>query len=194
MSDYYQILGVDKSASNNDIKKAYRKLAMKYHPDQNQGDANAEEKFKEVSTAYEILGDQQKRAEYDAYGHGGSRSQRRWNPFDGMHHPFQSGIFEEFFGRRRNRPHPNPRGSDITVHLSLSFLEAVHGTAKSLRVCRSVECAPCLGAGGSGLKVCATCHGAGVITLKQGLMVIQTTCNIHGKQVVMPGPTTHHII
>jgi molecular chaperone DnaJ len=176
VSDPYKVLGIPKSASVDDIKKAYRKLAMQHHPDQNQGDASAEEKFKEVSNAYGILGDEHKRAEYDSYGHSGGRRRQR-NPFEGMHHPFGSGIFEEFFGTRRRRP-SNPRGRDIGVHLSVSFLEAAHGTNKLLKIKRNIPCDPCGSAGGTGLKDCVTCLGTGMISINHGIMVIQTVCNI----------------
>ena len=175
--DYYKVLGVDKDASSAEIKKAYHKLAVKHHPDHNQGDSTAEEKFKEVAEAYSILNNEGKRAEYDAYGRRGAtqQSSHGWDPFRGRS-PFGADIFEEFFGQRRNSR--APVGQDIIAEITISFLEAAHGTTKNVTVERNVACAPCTGQGGSGRKRCPRCAGTGSIIFKQGMMAIQTTCDV----------------
>ena len=152
--DYYEILGVSKSASVKEIKKAYREMAIKHHPDHNQDDAASEEKFKEISSAYEILSDEQKRAEYDAYGHNTPHSGRTptENPFGGDFDPFGNGIFDEFFGRHRGRHPGRRRGSNIVIELGITFLEAAHGTTKNITVSKHTKCEPCTGSGGAGAK------------------------------------------
>ena len=176
--DYYKVLGVAKDASPKEIKKAYHKLAVKHHPDHNQGDATAEEKFKELAEAYDVLGNKKKRKNYDAYGHAGKPPPADgWNPFGGGH-PFGADIFEEFFGRRAHQRRPRAqRGADIVAEIQVPFLEAAHGTTKEVIVQRSVRCQPCNGVGGSGHRTCDQCRGAGRVTVQQGMMVIQTACN-----------------
>jgi len=176
--DYYEVLGLSKDASPKEIKKSYHKLAVQHHPDHNQSDASAEEKFKEVAMAYEVLSNKDKRAEYDAYGHRGApnRGAAGWDPFAGRS-PFGADIFEEFFGGRR-RQEPSPAGRDIIAEMSISFLEAAHGTTKSVTIERSVTCVTCSGEGGTGRQTCSQCGGAGCITFRQGMMVMQTTCNV----------------
>ena len=178
--DYYEVLGLSKDASSKEIKKAYHKLAVQHHPDHNQGDAAAEEKFKELAEAYDVLGNKKKRKDYDAYGHGRQPASGHpgWNPFGGGGHPFGADIFEEFFGRRTRGHRPrNPAGRDIVVEIQIPFLEAAHGTTKEVVIQRSVKCKPCSGVGGAGHRRCDQCHGSGCITVQQGMMVIQTTCN-----------------
>ena len=183
--DCYEVLGVSKDTSPEDIKKAYRKLAVKYHPDRNPGNDEAEEKFKEISAAYEILSDPEKRAQYDAYGHPGAQ-QSAGNPFEGFTNPFGddffgSDIFEEFFGHRHRKRNQHTkvrtRGKDLLVKLGLSFLEAALGTEKEISYTRNTPCDICSGAGGSGRRVCVTCRGSGRVAYKQGFMVVQTTCH-----------------
>jgi|LWDU01.1.fsa_nt_gi molecular chaperone DnaJ len=175
--DYYEMLGVSKSASVKEIKKAYREMAIKYHPDYNQDDAASEEKFKEISSAYEILSDEQKRAEYDAYGHNTPHSGRTptENPFGGDFDPFGSGIFDEFFGRPRRGP-ANRRGSDLVLEMMISFLEAAHGVTKHITIDGHTKCETCRGSGGTGIKSCSLCGGSGFISLRQGMMIVQTLC------------------
>lgn len=176
MKDYYQILGIEKSASKDEVKKAFRKLASKYHPDKKTGD---EARFKEISEAYSVLGDDKKRAEYDTYGrsyaggapHGGTQ----WGGFQGG---FGQGgmefdlndIFENFGdifgGGRGGSRRQNARGSDISVDIELSFKEAVFGTKRTLRIMKNTTCSTCKGSGakeGTEMVTCATCNGNGKI-------------------------------
>lgn len=191
--DYYSALGVSKDASNDELKKAYRKLAMKYHPDRNPDDKEAEKKFKEVSEAYEVLKDDQKRAAYDRFGHsafeGGMGGAGGFGGggagaggFD-----FSSGfadIFEDLFGGAAaggggRRGNANTRGADLRYNLAVSLEEAFKGAQKSISITTSVECDECHGSGGSkGSKPtdCPTCHGMGKIRAQQGFFTIERTC------------------
>ena len=188
--DYYEVIGVSKGASFDEIKKAYRKLAIKYHPDRNPDDPSAENKFKEIAEAYSVLGDDQKRAEYDAYGHHGpsaSRPPEDWDPFAGFRSHFGGDIFEEFFGNRhtasrtRSRQQAaEPRGSDILINMNLSFMESVSGIEREVVVDRVTKCQTCNGIGGEGVKTCDSCAGTGRIQFRQGHMIMQTTCNSCG--------------
>lgn len=182
--DYYEVLGVAKGARQEDVKRAYRKLALKWHPDKNPDNPEAEERFKEASEAYSVLGDRQKRAEYDAYGHN-MGADPGWDPFEGFRNHFGSDIFEEFFGRRhtaghRRRKSAEPRGSDILINMNLSFAESVAGTSRDIVVDRTAKCQVCDGAGGEGVDVCGQCRGTGKIQFRQGSMVMQTACNSCG--------------
>ncbi len=182
--DYYEILGVAKGASAEEIKSSYRKLAMKYHPDRNQGDKEAEEKFKEASEAYEILSDADKRARYDQYGHQGMRGGQDFHQYSNINDIFsQFGdifggggagtIFEEFFGgggggRRSSggRRSAGQPGSDLKIRLPLTLEEIASGVEKTLKIKRQRECDVCKGTGakaGSGSTTCPTCHGQGEI-------------------------------
>ncbi|ASG19482.1 MULTISPECIES: molecular chaperone DnaJ [Nitrospirillum] len=184
--DYYELLGVAKTASADDLKKAYRKLAMQYHPDRNQGDKAAEQKFKEVSEAYEVLKDEQKRAAYDRFGHaafenGGGRAGGGAGGFD-----FGSGfadIFEEMFGDfmggRRGGGQGPGRGSDLRYNLEISLEDAFKGTSTNVRVPTSVACDVCNGTGaesGTQPVTCPTCNGAGKVRAQQGFFTIERTC------------------
>ncbi|MEA1649558.1 molecular chaperone DnaJ [Nitrospirillum sp. BR 11164] len=184
--DYYELLGVAKTASADDLKKAYRKLAMQYHPDRNQGDKAAEQKFKEVSEAYEVLKDEQKRAAYDRFGHaafenGGGRAGAGAGGFD-----FGSGfadIFEEMFGDfmggRRGGGQGPGRGSDLRYNLEISLEDAFKGTSTNVRVPTSVACDVCNGTGaesGTQPVTCPTCNGAGKVRAQQGFFTIERTC------------------
>lgn len=193
--DYYEVLGVSRDATADDLKKAYRKLAVKYHPDKNPDDKTAEEKFKEVSEAYDVLSDEQKRAAYDRYGHaafaggmggpaGGSASGGGFHdPFDIFREVFGGGggVFDAFFGggaaqRRRGGPQ---RGSDLRYALEITLEEAAHGAEREIEYERLVSCKTCSGSGsasGGGKKTCRTCGGAGQVISSRGFFQVQQTC------------------
>jgi molecular chaperone DnaJ len=191
--DYYELLGVDRSASEEEIKKAYRKLALKYHPDRNPGDKTAEERFKELGEAYEVVNDPQKRSAYDQYGHAAfDRRQRAGTYAGGFHDPFEifrevfgsagmgGGIFDEFFGGGRADPSQAQRGSDLRYDMEIAFDEAAQGCEKEISLNKLGECEHCHGAGGeadSKLKVCATCGGRGQIVTSRGIFSIAQTCS-----------------
>lgn len=185
--DYYEVLCINRNATEAEIKKAYRQLAMKFHPDRNPDDPTAEEKFKEASEAYEVLSDSQRRQIYDAYGHQGLEGSG-FHGFTNLDDIFSSmgSIFEEFFGGMGGFgvPHSGRRshartGHDLRYDLSVSFMEAAHGTEKEISITHEVACATCRGSGekpGTGRKACGMCGGAGQITQRQGFFVLQTTC------------------
>lgn len=173
--DYYQVLGVDRTATEDEIKSAYRKLAMKYHPDRNQGDKEAEEKFKEIAEAYEVLSDKNKRSMYDQYGHeglrGGFPGGGFHDPFDIFREVFGSGfgsIFTDFFGERsesRGR-RSQQRGSDLQIRLKLTLEEIASGVTKQLKIKKLVTCESCQGSGskkGSKPSTCPQCQGKGEV-------------------------------
>ena len=182
--DLYEILGVSRDASDGDIKKAYKKLAMQYHPDRNPGDTVAEEKFKEAAEAYEILRDPQKRQIYDTHGHAGFEGMGGggFHSTDDIFSNFAD-IFGDLFGGGRGRAARNPNaprpGNDLQIQVRLPFEYAVHGGQYTVRLTRDVTCEPC---GGSGAKpgtapvTCAACQGSGVVMHRQGFMMLQTTC------------------
>ncbi len=167
--DYYEILGVSRTATAEEIKTAYRKLAMKYHPDRNQGDKEAEEKFKEVAEAYEVLSDPEKRQRYDQFGHEGVRGGTGGFDFGGFHDPFS--IFEEVFGdffgtRSRRRDRRVQRGSDLQIKLKLTLEEIASGVKKRLKIKKLVTCSTCSGSGlkpGSRPNTCPVCQGSGEV-------------------------------
>ena len=185
--DYYEVLGVSKSASDDDIKKAYRKLAKKYHPDLNPGDKEAEEHFKEVNEAYEILSDSQKKARYDQFGFAGvdpnygAGQGGGFGGFGGAGGIDLDDILGSMFGggfggfgggasSRRQNPNAPRRGADIRVSLVLTFMEAVHGCTKRVTVTRQDTCPDCGGTGaakGTSPETCPDCHGSGVVTVQQ---------------------------
>jgi len=189
--DFYEILGVSKTASADDLKKAYRKLAMQYHPDKNPGDKKAEEKFKELSHAYDILSDEQKRAAYDRYGHdaftqsgmGGASGGGGASGFDFSSSGFAD-IFEDLFGNlsggaRRQQQNGPARGSDLRYNLQISLEEAFKGRQQNIQITTSVACEPCQGSGGEkGSKptTCTTCNGAGRIRASQGFFTVERAC------------------
>lgn len=194
--DYYEVLGVSKGANASEIKKSYRKLAMKFHPDQNPDDAQAEEKFKELGEAYEVLSDEDKRAAYDRYGHAAFKSGGNGGGFGGgggFGDPSDifsqvfggafggGGGFEDLFGGgggRRRDPSARQRGSDLRYDLEITLEEAATGTEKELEIERSMPCEPCKASGsrGGGSRPCTSCGGRGVVTRQAGIFVQQTTC------------------
>ena len=192
--DYYQVLGVSKGASQDEIKRAFRKLAKKYHPDVSK-EPDAEEKFKEAQEAYAVLSDEQKRAQYDQYGHAAFEGMNGGTGFDFSDFDFSDifdgifgGGFSSFsgFGNRRNSRNGARDGNDRLMRVNLSFEDAVFGTKKKINVTVNEECSKCDGKGGHGSHTCKTCHGKGVVTREQrtilGSFMSQTTCpDCHGK-------------
>lgn len=183
--DYYEVLGLERNASDVDIKKAYRSLAMQYHPDRNP-DHDAEECFKEASEAYEVLSDQSKRQIYDAYGHRGLEGSG-FHGFSNVEDIFGSmgSIFEEFFGGFGGRRHRARSGSDLRHDIKLSFVDAAKGSEREISVTKQVVCEVCNGTGQApktGRITCMACGGAGQVTQRQGFFVLQTTCpHCHGQ-------------
>ncbi len=187
--DYYEMLEVERSANAEEIKKAYRRLALKYHPDRNPNNPEAESQFKELSSAYEVLSDPQKKSLYDQVGHDNYVRRGRSGGSGGFSDPFDlfsqvfggSSIFEEFFGggRRGSRSASND-GADLAYELRISFDEAVFGADKTIEILRAEMCDRCDGEGvepGSSKKRCSHCHGSGQITLSQGFFSIRQTCH-----------------
>ena len=191
--DYYEVLGVGKTASEEELKKAYRKMAVKYHPDKNPGDKSAEEKFKELGEAYEALSDPQKRAAYDQMGHDAFDPRRRAQSGGaGFHDPADifrevfgnsGGIFEELFsgggGGRRQDPRSPQRGDDLRYDLELTFEEAVRGCEKEISVTRLMSCDRCSGSGADGTprkRTCATCGGRGQVVTSRGIFSLAQPC------------------
>ena len=186
--DCYEVLGISRNATPDEIKKAYRKLALQYHPDKNRGESASEEKFKEVSEAYEILRDPEKRAAYDRFGHNafGPGSRGGWggfhNPEDIFREVFSGGlggIFEEFFGGGRADPSGPVPGSDLRYNLQITFEEAYFGAEKEITFHKLDACRSCSGSGcakGSSAKACPTCRGAGQVMATRGFFAIRQTC------------------
>jgi molecular chaperone DnaJ len=198
--DYYEVLGVEKGAAAEEIKKSYRKLAVKYHPDKNPGDKTAEEQFKELGEAYEVLCDPQKRAAYDAYGHaafdrraGGSARGGFHDPFDVFREVFGGGsIFEDLFGGGRSDPSQPQRGGDLRYDMEIAFEEAAHGCEKEISVTKPERCEICHGTGaeaGSRSRGCPTCGGRGQVISSRGIFSIAQTCpQCHGAGHVIDKP------
>ena len=193
--DYYEVLGVDKSASEREIKKAYKKLAMKYHPDRTQGDKALEDKFKEIQEAYEILTDDSKRAAYDQYGHAGVDPNRGGAGFGGGGADFGDifgDVFGDIFGGGRGRQSRARQGADLRYNLEMSLEEAVRGKEVEIRVPTLVECDSCHGSGakkGSSPTTCPTCHGNGQVQMRQGFFAVQQTCpTCGGKGKIISDP------
>lgn len=179
--DYYEILGVAKNATDAELKKAYRRLAMKYHPDRNPDDKKAEEQFKEAKEAYDVLSDERKRSAYDQFGHAGveqSFGGGQQAGAAGFGDIFES-VFGDIFGGGGRGGERVFRGSDLRFDLELSLEEAVNGTATKIRVPRAVNCEVCEGSGakkGSAPVKCPTCEGIGQVRMQQGFFSIQQTC------------------
>jgi molecular chaperone DnaJ len=193
--DYYEVLGVERNATDADLKKAYRKLALKFHPDKNPGDREAEEKFKEAAEAYEVLRDGQKRQIYDQYGHQGLEG-TGFSGFGGFEDIFSSfgDIFEDFFGfggGRRSRSRAN-RGSDLRYDMQLTFMEAAFGAEKEIDVEKAEACSECEGTGaepGTGVDTCPQCGGSGQMGRSQGFFTVRTTCGrCRGQGQVISNP------
>jgi molecular chaperone DnaJ len=179
--DYYEVLNVAKNASAAEIKAAYRKAAMKFHPDRNQGNAEAEDKFKEAGEAYEVLSDAQKRQIYDRFGHQGLSGQGYRGPQDASDIFSQfSSIFEDFFGFGGGDASGRARrGNDLRYDLHLSFQEAVFGVEKEIEFTKKVDCKTCHGSGaqpGTKAETCSTCDGHGQVRRNQGFFSIAVTC------------------
>ncbi|MBN3564001.1 molecular chaperone DnaJ [Aliamphritea spongicola] len=197
--DFYEVLGVAKDASDRDIKKAFRRMAMKYHPDRNPDDKEAEEAFKEVNEAYEILSDQQKKAAYDQYGHAGvDPNGMGGGGFGGGAGGFSDvfgDVFGDIFGGAggggRRRSHVQ-RGADLRYTMDLTLEEAVKGCEKTITVPTLVGCNTCDGSGakpGTSAKTCGTCGGVGQVRMQQGFFSVQQTCpTCHGEGQVVSDP------
>jgi molecular chaperone DnaJ len=199
--DYYEVLGVERGTSEADLKKAYRRLAMKHHPDRNPDDKASEEKFKEANEAYEVLSDASKRAAYDQYGHAGVDPSMGGGGFGGggaggaNFSDIFGDVFSDFFGgggQGRGGRGGAQRGSDLRYTLELNLEEAVRGTTVSIRVPTLVNCKPCDGTGakkGSAPVTCATCGGIGQVRMQQGFFSVQQTCpRCHGQGKVISDP------
>ncbi len=204
--DYYEILGVSRSATKEEIKKAYRRLALKYHPDRNPGDKEAEEKFKEAAEAYEVLSDDEKRRVYDQFGHDGLRGNTGFSGFSDLNDIFSafSDIFEEaFFGggggfsgrSRRSRSARHNRGKDLKITIKLTLEDMVNGIqGKKIKIKKKVKCPECGGSGGE-RETCPTCHGSGKVyhTMQSFFGTIHqattcATCNGQGFVISKPCP------
>ena len=200
--DYYDILGVPKNATEDDIKKAYRKLAMKHHPDRNQGDGakTAEEKFKEAKEAYEMLSDPQKKAAYDQYGHAGVDPNAGGGAggagMGGFAEAFGDIFGDIFNGGRRGGGGGQQiyRGSDLSYAMEITLEEAANGKDAQIRIPSWDTCETCKGSGakpGTSAKTCGTCNGSGTVQMRQGFFSIQQTCpHCHGSGKIIPEPCT----
>lgn len=210
--DYYSLLGVAKGASADEIKKAYRKMAIKYHPDHNPGDKNAEEKFKQINEAYAVLSDDKKRQIYDQVGHeaftqrggaaGGGPGAGGFGGFGGFGDGIDledlfGGIFGGGGGRRGRSANRQRKGQDLLYRLEISFEDAMFGADKEITIPRSATCSKCGGNGcapGTSRKTCARCHGTGQIQVGQGFFNMIQTCPVcggAGSTIEKPCPTCH---
>lgn len=182
--DYYEVLGVERGADEKDIKKAYRRMAMKYHPDRNPGDEEAEAKFKELSEAYDVLADPQKRSAYDQFGHAGVDGQGGFGgggagAGHGSFSDIFGDVFGDIFGGGGGRRSSVQRGADLKYNLELTLEDAVRGTEKTIKVPTLVNCDTCEGSGakkGTQPVTCSTCGGIGQVRMQQGFFAVQQTC------------------
>jgi len=201
--DYYEILGLQKGASDDEIKKSYRKLAMEHHPDRNPGNAEAEKKFKEASEAYEVLKDQQKRAAYDRFGHGafdgsmgrghaGHQRHRAGGAQTGNFNDVFGDFFSDFMGGQRQGGSQKVRGSDLKYDISITLEEAYHGTDKKISFSTMVGCDSCNGTGsadGGQVDVCSTCNGHGAVRMQQGFFMLEQSCpSCQGQGKIIKNP------
>jgi len=194
--DYYEVLGVARNASDDDLKRSYRRLAMRHHPDRNQGSAGAsEDQFKEAKEAYEMLSDPQKRAAYDQYGHAGvEATMGRGGEGSGGFAEAFGDIFGDIFGQGRGRPGGSQvyRGSDLSYAMEITLEEAAVGKETQIRIPSWEKCETCQGNGakpGTSPISCTTCHGAGAVQMRQGFFSIQQTCpTCHGTGKIIPEP------
>ena len=198
-ADYYELLSVQKNASADDLKKSYRKLAMQFHPDRNPGDKAAEEKFKEISEAYEVLKDDQKRAAYDRMGHaafqqggGGGPQQGHGFDFNGQFSDIFDEMFGDFMGGGRSSGAAATRGNDLRYNLDVSLEQSYQGVQTKVKVPTNVACDPCHGSGaekGTQPKVCTTCQGRGKVRSQQGFFTVERTCpTCHGMGKMIEKP------
>ncbi len=199
--DYYEVLGVERDVNAEDLKRSYRKLAVKYHPDKNPDDPAAEDKFKEISEAYEALSDPEKRSAYDRYGHAAFQGSGMGG--GGFHDPFDifrevfnggggGGIFEQFFGGGSTDPSGRQRGSDLRYDLKITLEEAAKGCEKEIEIRKLDPCEPCTGSGsqkGSKAVVCPTCRGRGQVVVSRGFFQVAQTCPAcHGTGRIIEKP------
>jgi molecular chaperone DnaJ len=199
--DYYDVLGVARGASDDDIKKAYRRLAIQYHPDRNPGDREAEEKFKEANEAYQVISDPDKRAQYDRFGHAAFQGPQGGGGFGGF--DFSQGfedvfsdIFGDFFGTGRGRSRARSRrGDDLRYDLEIDFEDAHRGAERVIKVARLSQCEACNGtrtaSGAAGQRTCPNCRGTGQVRTQQGFFSISTTCaQCRGEGSIISDPCT----
>ena len=205
--DYYDLLGLTKSASADDIKKAFRKMALKYHPDRNPGDKASEDRFKKISEAYEVLSDQDKRRMYDQFGTDGVRQSFgsggfQWSDFthadefsDIFENVLGGGLFDHLFGGGGRTQDGRQRGSDLRVDIEIGFMDAVRGTEKQIEIAKQEMCGVCVGSGcasGSQPSRCRHCGGAGHVRMTRGFFAIQQPCPVcrgAGQMIEKPCPT-----
>ncbi len=198
--DYYEVLGVSKSASDDDLKKAYRKVALRYHPDRNPGDKKAEEKFKEATEAYEVLSNAEKRTRYDRFGHAGvgQGSEGMGDPFSNFGSGGLGDVFDDIFGQffggssRNSGSRRAQRGADLQYNLEVTFEQAAFGHSAELDIPRLETCGQCGGLGARSSKdieICGVCQGTGQQSVQQGFFSVATACNrCHGEGKIIRRP------
>jgi molecular chaperone DnaJ len=195
--DYYEVLGVQKNVSGQELKSAFRKVALQYHPDRNPGNKDAEDKFKEASEAYEVLSDPERRARYDRFGHAGVGGAAGGDPFGGGFQGVNINdifgeIFGDIFGGRGGRGRVSNRGADLRFNLEISFEEAAFGCRPKVPIPRPKKCDTCSGSGsksGSAPKACGTCGGSGELRFTQGFFAVSRPCtDCGGTGAVVPDP------